>query len=60
MTNQLITLLRTAVVSHVTAHADTCDLTLSAGYGGGSVTCDTANGQIVPLCRQWLNGAVRN
>ena len=35
----------TADCSGVTTHAGTCVLTLSAGYSGGSVTCDTADGQ---------------
>ena len=35
----------TADCSSATAHTDTCALTLSAGYTGGSVTCDTADGE---------------
>ena len=34
----------TAACSGVTTNAATCALTVSAGYGGGSVTCDTADG----------------
>merc|ERR1711865_519690 len=30
--------------SSATANAATCALTVSAGYSGGSVTCDTADG----------------
>ena len=37
----------TADCTDATAHDDTCALTLSEGYGGGSVTCDTADGQYV-------------
>ena len=40
----------TAVCSSSTAHGSTCELTVSVGYAGGSVTCDTADGQydVVP------------
>ena len=34
----------TAACSGVTTNAATCALTVSAGYSGGSVTCDTADG----------------
>ena len=37
----------TADCSGATAHADTCVLTLSAGYGGGSVTCDDGQYDVV-------------
>ena len=34
----------TAACGSATAHASICVLTVSAGYAGGSVTCDTADG----------------
>ena len=34
----------TADCTSAVAHGDTCVITVSVGYAGGSVTCDTADG----------------